>query len=530
MNGIGAIFGHFFELGGGPMTIQTVTIGTQTFTYDPSAIREGLKEHVDNAGVERILTEIGKGNVSSLKQYNLDNLLVSSQFSPPNLDMNAMTSALERLNGFNFLDAMRLLHETAKQLRQASREMRHAEADIAVAESMNAAAKIRSAAIVNLVVGVVQGTVSIGMGVASIGSSVTQMRNMAGASGEMKAAQIEMRQNQADGKLAQSQMELKQVKADISAGERLQSDVQAAEAKVQNLELQARSADMDANATPEIRAERHAEVEAAKLELTAKREELAAYQTQHDLPALESKASGLEATIKSEAAEAAQANQKQIESLEKSIEAGEAKIKDLDAQIKDKQTEIAKLMGKTPVDAAKVGAANQEMVGLNDQKVLVRQQITDNQAKLDVCQQNVSMYNAPTSAEALAGAQQRYADASAQLNEGVNGTAANRHAKAQTDFQQILTEAQTEANKIQGVNQTSQGANQIIGGIGQMISEDMRADGAESTARAQAASAKESENADFQKSFNELLQSVQDIMKQYLQAQNQANAAVYRNM
>ena len=52
----------------------------------------------------------------------------------------------------------------------------------------------------------------------------------------------------------------------------------------------------------------------------------------------------------------------------------------------------------------------------------------------------------------------------------------------------------------------------------------------ETHVRREHASSKVAENAYFRESFNELLQSVQDIVKQFLQAQAQADPSIIRNM
>jgi len=500
------------------MTIQQVTIGGQRFNYDTSAIRDELqKQNVGDAEIARILAEIGQGNVSSLNQYGLGAFLVFYPDVPPPspFDMTSLNSALEKLNTFNFLEVMRLLHETSKQLREANREMRHADRDIAVAENMAAADKIRSGAWVNLLVGIVQGGVSIGMGLYSVKSAVTQRVNMESATTEKKVADVELKQVKADNQLAKSQLELGQAKtnladtkARIQKIESLQSDVDIAQSKFDALDAQYKSASTTFDQAKAIEPEwdtAKAQLETAQKALNTGTEQIAGLRTTETIQ--KAQVDNLTAKVQSEAVKATESNQRQIESLEKSIKADQAEIDTIKAKSTQNQSDAARL---------------QALEG----------RIADDKAKLKVCQDNAKMYGGdPTSVDALAGAEQRLAATEKALGSPMApGPVAARHAEAQANYNEILTAAQAESARIQGLNTGSQGVGQILGGVGQMAAERQRADGAERTANAQKAASAEAENAEFQKSFSDLLQHVQDILKQYMQAQNQANAAIYRNM
>ena len=170
------------------MDIKQVTVNGEPRFYDVGLLRGELRKLlVNNADINRIFGEIEKGDVSSLNRHGLGHYLVASpcgQLPPTAMSADEMCASLDRINTFNFLEVMKILHETSKQLREANREMRHADRDIAVAEHMAAAEKIRNAAIANIVFGIVQGAASIGMGIASVASASTQLKALKGATPE----------------------------------------------------------------------------------------------------------------------------------------------------------------------------------------------------------------------------------------------------------------------------------------------------------------------------------------------------------
>ena len=136
------------------------------------------------------------------------------------------------------------------------------------------------------------------------------------------------------------------------------------------------------------------------------------------------------------------------------------------------------------------------------------------------------MYRNPTSDEALASAKTRLDEGNAQLA----GPVGERFAAAQKELDQAVAKAQLTAAKAQGTTSAMGGLSQIMSGTGNFLGSEEQAEGAEHTAEAEKHRAAADESADFQKSWNDTLQSVQSILKEILQAQNQANAAIYRNM
>lgn len=84
--------------------------------------------------------------------------------------------------------------------------------------------------------------------------------------------------------------------------------------------------------------------------------------------------------------------------------------------------------------------------------------------------------------------------------------------------------------KLQTISGAFGGADKTLSAIGGFFAAGERAKGAEHTAAAQKASSMENEAAEFQKSYEELMQSVQGIIKEYQQSQNQISSSIYRNM
>jgi hypothetical protein len=218
------------------------------------------------------------------------------------------------------------------------------------------------------------------------------------------------------------------------------------------------------------------------------------------------KVDNLTGQVKGDAAKAEVANQKRMDSLQKGIDKGGEEKAALNDRIAGEKnpTEKAKLQGELKT---------------------LENRIDGDKARLEACRQNAAMYKDPTSETSLAGAGGQTAAAAGRLE-----SAQANHAQAQAEFQRVTTRAQTVNAAVQGGAQALTGLSQVAGSIVTMAAEKERARGAEHTANATKAQADENESAEFQKSFDDLMRNVQDIIKTYIQSQNQANAAIYRNM
>ena len=505
------------------MTASQIQGAFSSLFYDRNAIKTELeKQSVPSSQINKALAELDKGDVSPIRQYNLEGRVqTSSALPPPATGGVQLSSSVEKMNVFNFLEAMQVLHETTKQLRQFSREMRHAERDAAFTMNINAADKIRSAAITNLVFGCVSGAVSIGMGVFAAGCAAKQMTNMSSPSADMKNTKTDLAQATSGNNLAQAQVKLETAQANLAATDvkiqqlqadqpKLQVALQDSQAKVATLETQHQLAQQQGpNSQQALDAK--ASLETAQLELKANQE--AFNQNKADLQQAQetrtvqaAQLESVKAEVAGAAAESQKTNDAQIKSLEKSLKSKEAKIESLKA----------KSQPLSPANEAKLQS--------------LQNQVTADTAKLSACQDHAQMLKNPTSPEALASAQQRLEATSLQVNPTVPGSAAARDAAAQAQFNHVVAKSQGTVAQVQALNQVAAGANQGIQGVGQMVSEGERAKGAEETAKAQVASSMESEDADYQKGFNDALQSLQDVIKQYLQSQNQTNRSIYQNM
>lgn len=113
---------------------------------------------------------------------------------------------------------------------------------------------------------------------------------------------------------------------------------------------------------------------------------------------------------------------------------------------------------------------------------------------------------------------------------GPGGELGERNHKAQAALQQLTTMNQLTSNWHQSLNTIVNSSAQMGKSVLDMISSYSRAREHEYQAQAQDASAKENEDADFQRSVNDLINSTINTMKEYLQAKTQAEQAIIRNM
>ncbi len=89
---------------------------------------------------------------------------------------------------------------------------------------------------------------------------------------------------------------------------------------------------------------------------------------------------------------------------------------------------------------------------------------------------------------------------------------------------------QVKMGYIQGLNSAAGGVGQVIQGAGTLASGDKQAESKELDAEAQKASAGESEMADLQKSFDELIASVKTLIQAANESNNEISKSIYQNM
>lgn len=474
--------------------------GNARYAYNAAELQNALAaKGLQSSQIEEVLKEIDSGSLATLHSLGLTGYVTPSGGStlpPGDINPAAFTSSLEKLGELNFMDIMIVLNEAAKQLREANREMRHAERDAAMQESMNAADKIRSSAMLNLCFGVVSGAINIGMGLASIGVAAKQLHGMKSPASQMKSAQIEMNQVKANADLGTSQAKLNGANADMDA-------IKLQEAKITQLE-----ADLAADPAP---------TDAMRQELAAAKADLATQQSALEaklgLPegsmntpeqrtaALEGKVNQMRAEVKGLAAKAEKTNDAQMKSLE--------------SDIKSTKAEIAKLEGKTdPASQAKAQSLKNDLAGM--------------EAKMEGCKANAGMYKNPTDPQNLAAGEQLARDSNAMLQpDGVTGF---RYNQAKIAFDNTMARAQTVSAMAQGLNTGAGGLGQVTKSVGDFAATTEQAEQMEHTAMSQKHASGESEAADFQKGFQDLMQQALSLLKECLQAQNQANRSIYQNM
>ncbi len=207
------------------------------------------------------------------------------------------------------------------------------------------------------------------------------------------------------------------------------------------------------------------------------------------------------------------------------------------------EARVAKLEKQVKIDATEAKAANADYEGnLAGQIAEARQEATRAQRsgaprdEIDLRESRV---------EALEKEQMAVkAEASVYENPGSAPDAADRLKEKTTLLDRIkneLAEAKEQAQlamqgdvepgKWQAKGQMAQGLFQIVGNVfGQQTAAEMQADQAELTAGSQKATSRENEEAEFQKSANQLLESAMNTMKEYFQALNRTESSVIHNM
>lgn len=502
-------------------------------SYPYSAAVTGEDGQKDPSGIDRKggVTEVKTDAVNAGQKDDFGSQSVdSSGDSPQKPGVNDFpgdnfSGILAKLDGFNMIEVLYALNQAAQEIRKAGREMRHAERDIAQNEAMRAADKIRSAAFANMLFGVISGGVNIGMGVFSTISATKQLTSVKSAAADLKMAKQETAQVKADAKLAESQVKLTQAKAEAAAKH---DNVTEAKANVKKLEQELDAMGKDAD-SPEVKAK--------QTDLKAARENLAKAET--EALAADKNVNALEAEVKGAAAEAEKANADRTSTLEKAVEQKKSAINDLTEERNGAQKEVETagkkvkdLTGdKTSSADAKTRAqadldkATEKFADVDGRLKTAENSLAGLEGRLSESRSQAAIYKDPTSEASLRGAQERSDASSSRL-----AAATERQTVAEAGFNRAVTIGQVEAQRIQGWNTIAGGANQIMQGGGQVIASESEAEKAELTAESQKAASMEQESAEFQKAAEELMTSVRSILKEALQAYNQANAAIYRNM
>ena len=215
----------------------------------------------------------------------------------------------------------------------------------------------------------------------------------------------------------------------------------------------------------------------------------------------------LQTEVEANAVEAKRANDAHIAKLEK------------DAGTKTK--EIAELEQK--VEAAPAGS---------DERAKLESNLSDSRKQLDGINGRLDQargrdFSNPTSPEALARAKAPETRAGiASSLEASN----SRHGEAQTKFNNAITEGQLKAQRTQGASEVARGAGEMIKSGLETIAAGDQAEGQELTALSQTHQAKQEEDSEFAKQADELIRSVQDILKAVLEAFERTLSTIYRNM
>lgn len=446
--------------------------------YSRAELTDALQSRgVESGKIDTVLKEIDSGNFSTLREMGMLRHVgsgLSTEMPPPAADPSGTALAKAESNMLNMTDVMKVLYESAKEMREADREMRHAERDMAMQQSMNAAEKIRGAALLSLCFGVASGAVSIGMGTFSAAQGAKNITKMKGPMDKVNATKATLDQSRADMKLGESQSRLQ------AALGRNPPDA----AEITRLEI-------EVNANAKLAGEAHA----TKLsDLEKKRAGV-----DNEIRALEKKE---RPPVQQPKADAAKGNA--IEMKEGRVDPHaiqDARVDDWDAPIE---------LPESP-----------EMRALKAQRNDLDGQIAD-------CRQEGNHYLNPTSNEALAGGQRLYEDSAGLCGE--NGAHMQAYKEAEAELNNVNSIIQSKAAQLQGVNTAIGGFTQIFQASGEVAAAGEQAKGQEYQAAATEAQSREGEMADYQKTFDELIKSVQDLIKQALQSQNEINATIYRNM
>lgn len=464
------------------VNLNTITIGNTKYQYDPDVIENKLQnQSLSPEQVEQVLKEIAAGDATAVHKYGLNEYVTDSnglQLPDETLDADSLNLLLGKLDGMNMLAVLYALHEAGQELRKAAKEMRHAERDSAQSEAFLAAAKIRSSAIINAWIGAVSGVINMGMGIFSTVSSVKQLMALKAPLANVNAAKTEVAKAKADAKLADSQVRLNQAKADARAATSPEAKAKA-ELKVKELEAEVRTNSAEAaKANSEQTAslektikEKETEIEGLKKDQGKARKEISAARQKLG-----------EKTIKGDPAD--------IKKAEANVQRAEDKFADIESRLKAAENSLPKL----------------------------RQDLAESKAMNEI-------YNNPTSDASLKGADDRLAASNSRAT-----AAEARQQSAELVLNKVVADGNLTAGRNQGLNSISSGLTQAGQGIGGIFSAGEQADGAKHTAESQKAASMESESAEFQKTADELMAAVRSIVKETLQAYNQANSAIYRNM
>ena len=553
------------------LDLSSVQHNNMYYKYDRNELTKALEEKgLSPEDVLKVLGEVESGDLQSIWSLKLNGYFSTDdgealplpQFKPT---LEEYASLLAKFEGINMLEVLLSLHEAGQKLRDAALVWRHAEREIVVTEALNSAQKIRSAAIANLVVGVVSGAINIGMGAFSAGSATKQLAMLKSAQTNLKTASLETKALKADAKLEQSQIKLQEARvaaaakqknltemeAQVAAKAKASEDVKVAKENLKTLqdeqlaEMNAASADAKA----ELRVKQNVEFEAAQADLAAKQkvlDELPASvptdaevaQAKIDLDEANATVSRLEAEVKLNAVEAQKANAERTSNLEKNVKAKEEEIARLEKEQSDVLEEIS-IETKNAGDLKKAGApqadidlAEGRVASAMERHALIDEQLTaannslpDLKVSLADSKARAEIYKDPTAPASL-----DTVNARQQFTKTNLSAAEQKEALARMELDMISLPMQTRAAQLQGYNTAAGGISQALQGVGGMIAADQQARGAEDTAESQKAASKESEAAEFQKSAEELLSSIRNILKDTLQAFNQANASIYRNM
>lgn len=480
-------------------SIIEVNVGGYKYSFDEMQLRQELQsKDISSEKIEQILSEIKQGDMMSLKDLGLEHLVTVTKLTldePGDYDFESVLKSLENLNAFNIMDALLALHEAAIQMKKSGREMRHAARDSAVDSAMNAADKIRSAALLNLIFGCVSGAVNIGMGLFGAVSATKQLSTMKSPGAEFKAAKMELKQNKNDIKMADKQSQLKQT----------QDQIKTDKTKIETLETQ-RKLDMENRQKVEVEIEqlkKSQPVDTAKLEAKQK-----------DLAAFDNKIKKTEVEL-SEARESLKTNQAKETTLKTEIQklADDSK-KTNDSQLKKVERDIKKLESKQkettdPVESKKL-----------------ENQINDLKNRRTELQSRQEMYNDPTNPKYLDSA----ADRKVSLTNRLQNETQPRFDEAKSDLDRISAKIQVVAARVQALSSLANGVSQVLQSLGNMMSENERADGAELTAEQQKSQSVMDEEAEFQRAGDDLLKSVRELLDEFFSSMNQINSSIYRNM
>ena len=469
--------------------------------------------------------------------YNLSN----PDLPPPDAGASGLEDIIGSLNGFNMVELLTILHQTANELRKAGREARRADAESAQQAALDSAQKIRDAALTNMIIGVVMGGVNVIGGIVSIASASIQLKSLKTPGAEMKSAKLEMDAAKTNQALNQSQVKLEQtqqkletttkqlgevdsqlkvnqekIEADQIKLKQNQGEIQNAQNRVDQLNrlqdmdgVELSSSELkdlgDAKATVEkLEAENLnlekdiTDLKQANLDLEQKKTSLG-----NDKIALEQDVKNLKAEVEANAVKAEKANKAQIDALDKEFKAKNAEVEKLKVK-----------SDKAPNDAK----AKADHISAQKDLGVIEQRL--NAAKAE-------NYKNPTSVDALKNA------SSMESIVKVNSAAEDATARFQTassKFNNAITEAQLRGQRIQGGMNMLEGAAKMTESGAKMISAGQEAEGAELTALSHAYQAKQEEDSEFAKQADELIRNAMDTLKAYLESQSRTASAIYRNM